>query len=84
MRDMPSNSDAVVGRDRKGVPGVSAGNGSGCKRPGRHPAFVGLLHTVFYHLISSLLPLRQIQQPLIAAMQKVDAKTLKHMMYYIT
>jgi len=40
---MPSNSDAVVGRAGKGVPGVSAGSGSGCKRPGCHPAFVGLV-----------------------------------------
>ena len=42
MRDMPSNTDAVVGRVGKGVPGVSGGSGSGRKRPGCHPAFVGL------------------------------------------
>jgi len=41
---MPSNSDAVVGG---AVPGVSAGSGSGRKRPGRHPAFVGLLYAAF-------------------------------------
>jgi len=48
---MPSKSDAVVGIFGKGVPGVSAGRGSGRERPGCHPAFVGLLHTSFCHLL---------------------------------
>jgi len=50
---MPSKSDAVVGICGKGVPGVSAGRGSGRERPGCHPAFVGLLQPSFsYHIIS--------------------------------
>jgi len=54
MRDMPSNGDDVGGIVvGNGVPGVLAA-GSGCKCPGRHPAFVGLLHPVFCYLIDLL------------------------------
>ena len=52
MRSMPPNGVDVVGRAGKGVPGVSAGSGSGRKRPGCHPAFVGLSHPVICQLIS--------------------------------